>query len=175
MRLEITTQNHKELSSQFLRIWQTIEKILDGDLTLREKVKLIFREQEITITAVLTAFGLIISTIITSLTGGAGAGGSSTPPKKTNKLKEWFKNKLKALSRLLGRIAGKAAAALPGIIGLIIAGVLNSLKKVVTAAAGHVWIFLSSLATLNRIYHLPTHKLTRSQKKLKSAYQSLRA
>ena len=79
-RLEITTQNRKELSSQFSRIRQTIEKILDGDLTLREKVKLIFREQGITITAVLTAFRLIISTIITSLTGGAaGAGGS--PPK----------------------------------------------------------------------------------------------
>ena len=49
-RLEITTQNRKELSSQFLRIRQRIEKILDGDLTLREKVKLIFREQGITIT-----------------------------------------------------------------------------------------------------------------------------
>ena len=49
-RLEITTQNRKELSSQFSRMWQTIEKILDGDLTLREKVKLIFREQGITIT-----------------------------------------------------------------------------------------------------------------------------
>lgn len=48
-RLEITTQNRKELSSQFSRIRQTIEKILDGDLTLREKVKLIFREQGITI------------------------------------------------------------------------------------------------------------------------------
>ena len=64
----------------------------------------------------LTAFELIISTIITSLTGGAGAGGSSTPPKKPNKLKEWFKNNLKALARLLDRIAGEAAAALPGII-----------------------------------------------------------
>ena len=41
-RLEITTQNRKELSSQFSRIRQTIEKILDGDLTLRENVKLIF-------------------------------------------------------------------------------------------------------------------------------------
>ena len=44
-KLEINTQNRKELSSQFLRMQQTIEKVLDGDLTLREKVKLIFREQ----------------------------------------------------------------------------------------------------------------------------------
>ena len=76
----------------------------------------------------LTTFGLIISTIITSLTGSAGAGGSLTPPKKPNKLKEWFKYKLKSLARLLGRIAGKAAAARPKIIGSIIAGVLNFFK-----------------------------------------------
>ena len=63
---------------------QTIEKFLDRDLTLREKVKLIFREQGITITAVLTAFGLIILTIITLLIGGAGgaAGAGGSPPKQ---------------------------------------------------------------------------------------------
>ena len=146
-RLELLSQNRKELASQFSRIRQTVEKILDEDLSLREKLKLILREHGLTITAVLTSLGLIISTLITSLTGGA-AGGSSTPPKNPNKLKEWVKNKLKALARLLGRLAGKAAAALPGIIGSIIAGILNFLKKVATAAAGHVWLFLLSIATL---------------------------
>ena len=146
-RLELLSQNRKELASQFSRIRQTVEKILDEDLSLREKLKLVFREHGLTITAILTSLGLIISTLITSLTGGA-AGGSSTPPKNPNKLKEWIKNKLKALARLLGRLAGKAAAALPGIIGSIIAGVLNFLKKVVAAAAGHVWLFLLSIATL---------------------------
>ena len=145
-RLELLSQNRKELASQFSRIRQTFEKILDEDLSLREKLKLVFREHGLTITAVLTSLGLIISTIVTALTGGAGA--SSTPPKNPSRLKEWVKNKLKALARLLGRIAGKAAAALPGIIGSIIAGVLNFLKKVVAAAAGHVWLFLLSIATL---------------------------
>ena len=144
-RLELLSQNRKELASQFSRIRQTVEKIIDEDLSLREKLKLVFREHGLTITAVLTSIGLIISTIVTALTGGAG---SPTPPKNPNKLKEWVKNKLKALARLLGRIAGKAAAALPGIIGSIIAGVLNFLKKVVTAAAEHVWLFLTSIATL---------------------------
>ena len=146
-RLEITSQNRKELASQFSRIRQTVEKILDEDLSLREKLKLVFIEHGLTITAVLTSIGLIISTIVTALTGGS-AGGSSTPPKNPNKLKEWIKSKLKALARVLGRLAGKAAAALPGIIGSIIAGVLNFLKKVVTAAAEHVWLFLLSIATL---------------------------
>ena len=158
-RLELLSQNRKELASQFSRIRQTVEKILDEDLSLREKLKLVFREHGLTITAVLTSLGLIISTLITSLTGGA-AGGSSTPPKNPNKLKDWVRNKLKALARLLGRLAGKAAAALPGIIGSIIAGILNFLKKVATAAAGHVWLFLTSIATLigYRLMYPPNSK-----------------
>ena len=146
-RLEIISQNRKELSSQFSRIKQTIEKILDEDLNLKEKLKLILREHGLTITAVLTSLGLIISTIVTALTGGA-AGSSPTPPKNPNKIGEWVKNKLKALARLFGRLAGKAAAALPGIIGSIVVGILNFLKTVVNAAAGHVWLFLLSIATL---------------------------
>ena len=54
-RLEIISQNRKELASQFSRIRQTVEKILDEDLGLREKLKLILREHGLTITAVLTS------------------------------------------------------------------------------------------------------------------------
>ena len=159
-RLEIVSQNRKELASQFSRIRQTVEKILDGDLNLKEKLKLILREHGLTITAVLTSLGLIISTIVSSLTGGAATGGSSTPPKNPNKVGEWIKNKLKALARLLGRLAGKAAAALPGIIGSIVVGILNFLKKIVTTAAGHVWLFLTSIATLigYRLMYPPNSK-----------------
>ena len=163
-RLELLSQNRKELASQFSRIRQTVEKILDGDLSLREKLKLVFREHGLTITAVLTSIGLIISTIVTALTGGS-AGGSSTPPKNPN---QWVKNKLKALARLLGRLAGKAAAALPGIIGSIIAGVLNFLKKVVAAAAGHVWLFLLSIATLIGYMLLPSRQAIDSFQKPKA-------
>ena len=158
-RLEIISQNRKELASQFSRIRQTIEKILDGDLNLKEKLKLILREHGLTITAVLTSLGLIISTIVSALTGGATVG-STALPKNPNKIGKWVKNKLEALARLLGRLAGKAAAALPGIIGSIIAGVLNFLKTVVNAAAGHVWLFLTSIATLisYRLMYPPNSK-----------------
>ena len=91
-RLELLSQNRKELASQFSRIRQTIEKILDEDLNLKEKLKLILREHGLTITAVLTSLGLIISTIVSALTGGA-TGGSPTPPKNPNKVGEWVKNK----------------------------------------------------------------------------------
>ena len=131
-RLELLSQNRKELASQFSRIRQTVEKILDEDMSLREKLKLILREHGLNDhTAVLTSLGF------DHFNDRDGSHrwccrwlyGSSV--KTPNKLKEWVRNKLKALGRLLGRLAGKAAAAFPGIIGSIIAGVLNFLKKIV--------------------------------------------
>ena len=59
-------------------------------------------------------------------------GGASPPPPKDEKgLKEWLRNKLKALALLLGRLSVKAAEALPGIIGAIISWILNRVKEVV--------------------------------------------
>ena len=147
IRLEIASQNRKELTSQIARFRETLYELCENDLTLREKIRLVFKEHGLTITAVLTAVGLLISTIVTSLTGGA-AGGSSASVKNPNTVKEWVKNKLKALARVLGRFAAKVAAAIPGIIGSIIAAILNFLKKAVVAASEHVWIFLTSFATL---------------------------
>ena len=45
--------------------------------------------------------------------------------------REQIKNKLKALSQLLGKLAGKALAAIPGIIGSILSWILNGAKEVV--------------------------------------------
>ena len=53
--------------------------------------------------------------------GGSGGAAESPPPPKDEKgLKEWIRNKLKALASLLGRLGIKAAEALPGIIGGIV-------------------------------------------------------
>ena len=51
------------------------------------------------------------------LPGGAGTVAGKPPPKDEKGLKEWIKNKLKALSSLLGRLDMKVAEALPSIIG----------------------------------------------------------
>ena len=68
------------------------------------------------------------------LPGGGGAvasGGGEPPPKDEKGLKEWIRNKFKALASLLGRSGIKAAEALPGIIGGIIRWILNRAKDVV--------------------------------------------
>ena len=52
--------------------------------------------------------------------GAAAASGGKPPTKDEGGLKEWIRNKLKALASLLGQLGIKAAEALPGIIGGII-------------------------------------------------------
>ena len=139
-------KNRKKLQSQFDGIRLTDEKILDGDTTLGGKIKTIFKEKCITIIAVITAVGTIISTIVLAIKNGlgisSGSGGDSKPPKDSNKVVTWLRNQLKALARLLGKLAGKLAAALPGLIGSIISGILNFLKTAVGFLAQHVWLLI---------------------------------
>ena len=79
------------------------------------------------------AIGMAIGVLIEALLpGGSGVeGGRGRPPPKDEKgLKEWVRNKLKALASLLGRLGVKADEALPGIIGAIISwGYLIELQR----------------------------------------------
>ena len=54
----------------------------------------------------------------------------------------WFKDKLKCLSDALKRLAGKAVAALLGIIGSVFGAVLNLSAKTAGFTAHHIWAFL---------------------------------
>ena len=137
-RPEVLSQNKKELQSQVSRIKTTIAKILDSNISLTEELRILFREQRITIAAILTAISMIISTIVVSLTGGGGSGGAASPPKDKNKLVECIKGKLKYLSDTFKRLEGKAVAALPGIIGSVFGAVLSFLAKAVTFKATHI-------------------------------------
>ena len=102
---------------------------------------MVFREHGLTIMAILTAFGLIIESIVTSVIGGGSSGGKP-PPKDEKGVRKWFQDKLKALARLFGKLASKAASALPGIIGSIISGILNFMKKAVGFLAKHTWALI---------------------------------
>ena len=97
--------------------------------TLGERIRALSKEQGITIVSILTAVGMAIGVLIQALLGGPSAsapksGGTSGGDKKGG-AREWIKNKLKALSQLLGKLADKALASLPGIIGSIISWILN--------------------------------------------------
>ena len=123
------------LKNQITSFHETIAKVLDKDTSLAEKIQTLFREQGITTASILMAIRMAIGVLVEALLPGDGsaaaASGGELTPKDEASLKEWIRNKLKALASLLGRLGIKAAEALPGIIGRIISWILNRAKGVV--------------------------------------------
>ena len=149
-RLEVINVNRDKLRSQVNRIKDTINKILKEDTTLGERIKTLFREQGITIVSVLTAFGMIIGVIVETFipTTGGTTSPSKPPPKDATGVKDWIKKQLSNLGKLLADLAGKAAAALPGIIGSIVSWLLSTTGKVVSWFCEHLWTLVVLVAGL---------------------------
>ena len=121
-------------SNQIYQIRESIKKFLDKETgTLGERIRTLFKEQGITIISILTALGMTLGVLIEALLGGPSTTStptsqSTTTSDKKGGAREWIKNKLKALSQLLGKLADKALASLPGIIGSILSWILNRAK-----------------------------------------------
>ena len=132
------------LKNQITSFWETIAKVMDKDATLGERIRTLFREQGITIFSILTAIGMAIGFLVEAVLPGSTAtttikdshGGDDDAP---GSAKEWIRNKLKALASLLGKLAEKAGAALPGIIGSVVAWLLNRAKEVVGWISKNLW------------------------------------
>ena len=148
------------LKNQITSFKETIAKVLDKDTSLAEKIRTLFKEQGITIASILMAIGMAIGVLVEALLPGGGgakeASGGEPRPKDEAGLKEWIRNKLKALASLLGRFGIKAAKALPGIIGGIISWILNRAKDVVGWVSQNLWALVVGIGGL--IY---TYKVTR--------------
>ena len=144
------------LKNQITSFKETIAEVLDKDISLAEKIRTLFREQGITIASILTAIRMAIGVLVEALLpgggGGATASGGEPPPKDEKGLKEWIRNKLKALASLLGRLGIKAAEALPGIIGGIISWILNSTKDVVGCVSQNLWALVVGIGGLIYTY-----------------------
>ena len=82
-------QSRKDLQTQVTRINQTLEKVLDKDMALLEKIHIFFKKQGVTIFSILTAFSITITAIVLIMTGvfggGRSPGGSSTKDRDTLK------------------------------------------------------------------------------------------
>ena len=156
-------------SNQIYQIRESIMKFLDKETgTLGERIRTLFKEQGITIVSILTALGITLGVLIEALLGGSSestpTSQSTTTSDKQQKVKggarEWIKNKLKALSSLLGKLAAKAGAALPGIIGSIVAWLLNRAKEVVGWLSNNLWALITGVGVL--IY---TYFMTKTRRK----------
>ena len=139
-------------------------KFLDNETgTLGERIRTLFKEQGITIVSILTAIGMAIGVLIEALLGGPSTSTptsqSTTTSDKKGGAREWIKNKLKALSQLLGKLADKALASLTGIIGSIILWILNRAKEVVGWLSQNLWALITGVGVL--IYPYFMTKTTR--------------
>ena len=155
-----------EASKQINQIRESITKFLDKETgTLRERIRTLFKEQGITIVSILTALGMTLGVLIEALLGGPSTTStptsqSTTTSDKKGGAREWIKNKLKALSSLLGKLATKLGAALPGIIGSIVAWLLNRAKEVVGWLSNNLWALITGVGVL--IY---TYFMTKTRRK----------
>ena len=146
-------------SNQIYQIRESIMKFLDKETgTPGERIRTLFNEQGITIVSILTALGMVLGVLIEALSGGPSAststsGGTTTSDKKGG-ARELIKNKLKALSQLSGKLADKALASLPGIIGSIISWILNRAKKVIGWLSQNLWALITGVGVLIYTYFM---------------------
>ena len=147
-------------SNQIYQIRESIMKFLDKETgTLGERIRTLFKEQGITIISILTALGMTLGVLIEALLGGPSTTSTPTPQSTTTSDKkggarEWIKNKLKALSQLLGKLAAKAGAAFPGIIGSIVAWLLNRAKEVIGWLSQNLWALITGVGVLIYTYFM---------------------
>ena len=165
LRGELTERNKEidilkgEASKQINQIKESITKFLDKETgTLGERIRTLFKEQGITIVSILTVIGMAIGVLIETLLGGPSASAptpqSTTTSDKNCEAREWIKNKLKALSQLLGKLADKALASLPGIIGSIISWILNRAKEMIGWLSQNVWALITGVGVLVYTYFM---------------------
>ena len=143
-----------EASKQINQIKESITKFLHKEMgTLGERIRTLFKEQGITIVSILTAIGMAIGVLIEALSGSptvstTTSGSTNGGDRKGGGAREWIKNKFKALSQLLGKLADKALASLPGIIGSIISWILNRAKEVIGWLSQNLWALITGVGVL---------------------------
>ena len=147
-RLEAASANKEALRGQVNRIKETIDKVLNKDTTLAERIKTLFKEQGITIVSVLTAFGMIIGMLVEAFLPSSPTTPTPKKPDSKEGVKEWIKKQLSSLSNVLSKLAGKAVDALPGIIGSIVSWLLSTAGKAIGWLGNNLWALVVGIGGL---------------------------
>ena len=146
------------LTNQITSFKETIAKVLDKDVSLGERYRCSLGTKAVCIiTSILMAMGMVIGVLVDALLPGGGprsasAVGGKPPPEDEKGVKEWIRNKLKALAMLLRRLGVKAAEALPGINGAILSWILNRAADVVGWISQNLWALVLKIGGLPYTY-----------------------
>ena len=100
-----------------------IEARLEGTLTLRERVREIFKKYGVTVTAIFLAAGITIGAVVGAI---------------TNALKSMGNQ----LANGLKTVGAKAASALPGLIGAIVSFLFKTAGQAIGYLAKHTWLLI---------------------------------
>ena len=105
------------------------------------------------IASILMATGMAVSVLVKALLLCSDvAGAAGVVCKGGRNVKEWLRNKLKALASLPGRSGMKVAGALSGITGAIIYWILNRVKEVMGWILQNLWVLVISIGGLLYMY-----------------------
>ncbi|WP_375666035.1 hypothetical protein, partial [Bartonella sp. CL41QHWL] len=139
-----------ERESQTRKIKRLIVDVLkkpDSTIPLKDRIKLLFKTYGVTISAIITAVVMTLTTLGLGISNALkpvskpGPGPSPDPIKPDKpSIPDKVKEGLKKLAEWLKELAKKSAAALPGIIGSIVSFLLKSVGAAVGFLAEHLII-----------------------------------
>ena len=119
---EAARERMADRNDELLRINAQISE-RENSLSLRERIKLIFKKYGLTVTAIVLAAGVTIGAVIGAIT-----------------------NALKKLGTEIGnglkKIGAKAASALPGLIGAIVSFLFKAAGSAIGFLAEHTWLLI---------------------------------
>ena len=140
-----------EIESQKDRIKRVIKKAItkpDSNVSLRDRIKLLFKVEGLTIMSLATAIVMVFTTIGYALAPkGPPPSGNTPNPPSGNNVPDRVKKGLEKLAKYLLEIAKKSASALPGIIGAIVSFILKQAGNAVLFLAEHVILFLMAVVS----------------------------
>ena len=145
-QFDIVSQEHKNQIERIKQVWRKVITQPESQIPLKERIQLLFKIEGITIIAILTAIGMIVTSLGLGIARTIKPTPTPTPPTPTppnpNSIPNKVKDGLKQLAKYLWELSKKSAAAIPGIIGSIVSFLLKQMGNVVGFLAEHVLIFL---------------------------------
>ena len=144
----------KSYDYQINRIKIIVKDLLikpNSKISLKDRIKLLFKLEGITITSIITVITMFFTTIGLSISNSLKPS-SNNPnipdkPNNNNSIQEKVKDGLKKLANYLYELAKKSVIGLPGIIASIVGYLLKAGGNILMFAAEHVILFLIAVVS----------------------------
>jgi len=145
---------------------ERISSILTSEKPLEVRLRELFKKEGITIVSITTAIGMIISTIALAISNLVSSTKSVTPipkpstsPSPGPSFIDRLKGGLRKIASYLKPLAGKAATAIPGVVGSVIPWLFKSASQIVEVLANIVILLV--IAFIGLLFEVLTKQVRR--------------